>query len=537
MLNLASHHIRRNPKKTPHPYQEVAITDIELSWEVDGWKSPMLCMPTGSGKSYCTEEHCARTIESGGRALFLAPTKELVTQPRNAFEEDFGCQGTIEMGSLKADDSPMVFSSIQTMVNRVKQGKWRPDEFDLIVVDEAHGMAAPTWQHVLEHFGKNGTRFLPCTATPRRGDKKDLLQYCDGIGHDKPIQELFRDGFLICPTIVLCPLGIEIVSKTKEPTDEEIGHAIEPYLEAAANEVMKHARGRCGLSFLPLRSTARMFKDILSARGLRVEYIGGDVIEKEQKNIKKRLIMGKLDHVCNAQIWGVGVDIRPLNLLVDLRPTQSWTSAMQKWGRLTRTWDPAKSYAEEFKGTTWGRKEDALLLDFCFETNQHSMLVRPAAMIARDKQEEEAMTQALAKGGGGSLLQAQSQAVNDRNETLRKRLEAMRGKRSMVMSALDFFMSQNRMDMVDYEPTQRWELKPPTEEQIDTLHRRGIAVDADLNQGKAAKLLDMLTERFKRGLATAPQANFMLTLGHPDPWNVGFEEAKRWLDQKTGKRK
>lgn len=535
MFDLASHTIRRSKLWTPHYYQKEAVRRTEASWDMDEWDRSLIVIPTGGGKTKVTGELCARTIEQGSRALFLAHTKGLVEQPKSAFEEDFGCQATIEMAEQKADDSPMVFASVQTMVNRIKKGLWRPDTFGVIIMDEAHRTLAAGHSLVVKHFGQSGAKIAGCTATPRRGDKKDLLKFYDGISYDKPIQELFAEGFLIEPTIVQVPLGLVVKHEKKgEITDEEIGHAIEPYLDAAADAVMRVADGRCGLSFLPLRSTARAFCAKLCARGLKAEYVGGDLSDDLQKRIKHRLIMGQIDHVCNAQIWGEGVDIRPCNLLVDLRPTLSWTSAMQKWGRITRTYDPDAPYAP--KGARWGLKTDACLMDFCFESNHHSMIQRPAVMVAKDEEEEKLVTKALAKKGGGSLMQALKAATNEREETLRLRLEAMSSRSAKTISAMSLFLGQHRMDLVDYEPMTRRESLPPTEDQLANLERAGISPTSILTRGHAHRAMELVIERRNKGLATAPQANYCAILGHPDPWSLTFEAAGRFIDTHKSRR-
>lgn len=536
MLKMGGPSVKRNPNKKMHYYQRDAVMAVEGSWILDDWTKSGMVIPPGGGKSFCTGELCARAIEEGGNALFLAHTKELVSKPKNDFEDDFGCRATIEMASQKADDSPMVFASVATMRNRIKSGKWRPDTFDRIIFDEGHRILAEGHQIVGDYFGQEGVEICACTGTPRRGDKKDLLQYLDGIAYDKPIQELFLEGFLIEPTIIHCPLGITIhQEKPSDVSDEEVSDAIEPYLEDAAEHVMKYAVGRCGLSFLPLRKTAMMFRDILRERGLKVEYVAGEGGENgvkvaEQKRIKRALEMGEIDHVVNAMLWSEGVDIRPLEVLVDLRPTMSWPNAIQKWCRLTRTWDPSQPYAKAWEGSRWGLKTHAYLLDFCFESERHSPFQRPAAIIAKDDEETELITKALKRSGGGSLMTALKSATNEREETLRKRLEAMRHREARTVSALDYFLRQRRMDLVDYEPHAKWEMEPVTEEQSKVLVQAGIDVSSLQGKGHAVKVLDVVVDRIKKGMATTAQASYCEALGHPDPWNITFDQARVWLD-------
>lgn len=531
-MRLVGHAIKRDAQKPLHYYQEDAVRDTEESWSDKGWTRSLIDIPPGGGKSLVTGELCARSIEKGGRTLFLAHSKELVVQPKESFESDFGCSATVEMGELKADESPMVFASVQTMVNRIKKGLWRPDTFQRVILDEAHRTLAEGHSFVAKHFGNEGAMICGCTGTPRRGDKRSLMEFYDGISYEKPIQELFQEGFLIEPTIRMEPLGVVMKHESAgNITDEEVDHAIEPYLEQAADIVIPIAKGRCGLSFLPLRATAKKFCRLLNERGLKAEYIGGDIPRPQQKEIKRRLLLGEIDHVCNAQIWGEGVDIRPCNLLVDLRPCMSWPSAIQKWTRLTRTYDPSKPYA--MKGSRWGLKTDAILLDFCFQSEHHSMLIRPAAILARDEDEERRISRMLERNGGGSLMQAVKDATAEREEKLRRRLEAMRSRESRYVTPTELFLSQNRMDLVDYMPMAKWELEEPSSKQIEFLLKQKVAIETITSRGQASKMIDMFMDRRNKGLATGGQVKFLMGLGvsEADAWKMGFAEASDYLDR------
>lgn len=531
LAHFNSAKITRDPAKVPYYYQTEAVEATELCWYGDGWGKALVNIPTGGGKSQVVHELSARGIEAGGRCLFLAHTRELVTQPKLSFEQDFGCAATIEMGSSRADDSPMVFASVQTMLNRIKKGLWRPDTFKRIVFDETHRVLSAGHSCVASFFGNEDVKIVGVTATPRRGDKKDLLTFFDGISYDKPIQELFAEGFLIEPTVVQEPLSIKLSHKgSGDFSDEEVGHAIEPYLDDAADRVMKWAPGRCGISFLPLRPTARKFCEKLRSRGLKAEYIGGDLDETEQKWIKRRLILGEIDHVCNAMIWGEGVDIRPCNLLVDLRPTTVWTAAMQKWGRMTRTYDPSAPYADP--KSRWGKKQDGILLDFCFEADNHSMLQRPAVMVAKDDEEAKAITEILAKGGGGNIMEAQKKAASDREETLRKRLEAMQSRSARTVSAMELFTNLHMPDMAEWQPMSRQDTSPILDSQRIVLEKNGIAVDSVLGFGHARAIIDNLRkERWDKGMATVPQVKWAIDIGLPSEqaWSMTFADMSTYL--------
>jgi len=407
-------------------------------------------------------------------------------------------------------------------------------------VDEGHWILSPTHRFVAEHFGAEGAKMCICTATPRRGDKRDLLEFCDNLAYDIPLDRLIREGFLAEIIVKEEPLHIEVhgASKKGDITDEEAGEAIAPYLEKAADLTVEFGKGQCGLSFLPLRKLAVQFRDLLRQRGMRVEYVagssGGDpalcVSEDEQKRIKKALEMGEIEHVVNAQLWGEGVDVRPLTFGVDLRPTRSWTSHMQKYGRFTRTYDPNAPYAP--KGSIWPKKTHATILDFCFAADEHNLLQRPATIFAKDDQEAEAIQQVLKKTGGGNLLEALATAKSEHEERLRKRLQEMQHRKSRELNAVDFFLSIARPDLADYEPMARWERENMTDGQRESLLKNKIDLSTVKDRGHASKICDALIHRVKQGLSTVNQARYAESLGLAGAFNRSFEDVSSYISLK-----
>lgn len=545
---LNGNRITRNPKKVAHYYQTEAVEATERSWTEDSWDKSLIIIPTGGGKSFVTGELCAREIEEDGRCLFLAHTKELVTAPRNAFEEDFGCQATIEMAEQKADDSPMVFASVPTMVNRIKKGLWRPDTFQKIIVDESHRILAAGHTFIAEFFGQEDVKIAGCTASPRRGDKKDLLQFFDGICYDIGLDRLIKEGYLAGLDIQEEPLNIMVhgESKTGDITDEEAASAIEPYLEKAADLVVLHGKGRCGLSFLPLRKTAMIFCRMLRDRGVKAEYVAGEggvngVSVQEQKQIKRSLEMGQTEMVVQAAIWGEGVDIRPLNFGVDLRPTRSWTAHLQKYGRFTRTYDPSAPYA--LKGSLWPKKDKALILDFCFASDDHNLLMRPSAIFAKDDDEARAIDNAIRKNGGKpkDLLEAVAQAKSEHEERLRARLEATAKRKARFINADDFLLQMHHPELAEYEALNPNEARPIkgslSEKQMNWLIKSRFDLESIKNYGHAKHLLNSLGERAKAGLSTVGQISCAVSLGMDKDaaYAMPFKDISVWIDSHAPK--
>lgn len=98
-------------------------------------------MATGLGKTVTFAN-----IRRQGRMLILSHREELVRQPLKYFD----CTTGIEMASERSHGEEIVSASVQSIVHRLDN--FDPDEFDVIIVDEAHHSAAGTYRKVLEHF-------------------------------------------------------------------------------------------------------------------------------------------------------------------------------------------------------------------------------------------------------------------------------------------------------------------------------------------------------------------------------------------------
>ena len=133
-----------------------------------GEKRALLISATGTGKTYAS----AFAMRELGfkRVLFLVHRGQLARQTKKSYEKIFG--NTVSMGLVGAGyheyDKDYVFAMVQTLNKDSHLMEYRPDEFDCIVLDEAHHTSAGTYQKVMNYFKPKF--WLGMTATP---DKRD----------------------------------------------------------------------------------------------------------------------------------------------------------------------------------------------------------------------------------------------------------------------------------------------------------------------------------------------------------------------------
>ena len=82
--------------------------------------------------------------------LILSHRDELVHQPEKYFDCSFG----VEQGAETSHGEEVVSASVQSLVRRLH--KFKPDDFDIVVCDEAHHSIAPTYRKIFERNLKWG---------------------------------------------------------------------------------------------------------------------------------------------------------------------------------------------------------------------------------------------------------------------------------------------------------------------------------------------------------------------------------------------
>lgn len=475
----------------------------------------LLVLPTGGGKTVVFA-HLAATHQPR-RTLVLAHREELIGQAVDKIRAVTGLTAEVEMADQRASHhAPIVVASVQTLMRTTRRERWPRDHFGLVVVDEAHHALADSYLGTLRHFDAHAF-VLGVTATPDRGDKKNLGRYFQNIAYEVTLLDLIRQNWLVPIRAKTIPLEIDLDDVGTTAGDynaKDLGHAIEPYLERIADVVAEH-RHRKILAFLPLVSLSRDFAALCCERGLRAEHVDGT--SEDRRDILARFGRGETRLLSNAMLLTEGYDEPSIDCVVCLRPTKVRALYSQIVGRGTRL--------------AVG-KDHLLLLDFLWMSEEHN-LVKPANLIASDPEEANAITAAL--GFEGDLEEAKGKADADRAATLRQRLKQNARRTSRTFDAVEFALSLGEVELADFVPTMGWHGDPATGKQKAILSKFGVDPGTISCKGQAGALLDKLFLRRDLGLASARQVLWLRKLGHPTPELATFDEAKQFLDAKWNK--
>lgn len=503
------------------PYQEEARVKVQQEWK-EGRKRTLLVLPTGCGKTIVFSKIIEDRVKMGERVLVLAHRSELLEQASDKLMTATGLGTALEKAENTSIGSwfRVVVGSVQTMQREKRLSQFPPNHFDTIVIDEAHHAISDGYQRVLEHFGE--ANVLGVTATPDRGDMRNLGSYFDSLAYEYPLVDAIKSGYLSKITAIIIPLELDISTVSQQAGDfkvSEIGTALDPYLEQIADEMVKQCKDRKTVVFLPLVKTSQKFREILNAKGFKAAEVNGE--SKDRAEILEEFDKDKYNVLCNSMLLTEGWDCPTVDCVVVLRPTKVRALYSQMVGRGTRL-APGK--------------ENLLLLDFLWHTERHE-LCRPAHLIASSPEVAKKMTENMAEDTEVefSLLEAEEQAgkdvVAEREEALAKQLAEQRKKKRKLVDPLQFEMSIQAEDLADYVPSFGWEMAPPSEKQLKALEKFGIYTEEIGNAGKAGKLLDRLNKRKDSGLTTPKQIRLLEGRGFRNVGMWKFEDASNLINR------
>jgi superfamily II DNA or RNA helicase len=502
------------------PYQQEARESIQAEW-AKGVRRTLLVLPTGCGKTIVFSKVIEDRVRLGERGLVLAHRGELLEQAADKLEKATGLKCAVEKAEQTSIGTwyRVVVGSVQTMMREKRLQQFSPDYFDFIIVDEAHHCLADSYQRVLQYFDR--ANVLGVTATPDRGDMRNLGAYFESLAYEYTLPRAIKEGYLSPIKALTIPLKLDLSAVRQQNGDfaaGDLGTALDPYLNQIADEMWKVAKDRKIVVFLPLVKTSQKFARILNQVGFRTAEVNGE--SQNRAEILADFDAGKYNVLCNSMLLTEGWDCPSVDCVVVLRPTKVRSLYSQMVGRGTRLY-PGKT--------------ELLLLDFLWHTERHE-LCHPAHLIAGNEEIAKAMTKRIEEAGMPLDLElVEKQATEDvvaaREEALAKQLAEMRKRKRALVDPLQFEMSIQAEDLANYVPAFGWEMAPPSEKQLKTLEKLGIFPDEIDNAGKAAKLLERLEKRRLEGLTTPKQIRLLERYGfqHVGMWS--FESARRLIDR------
>ena len=318
-------------------YQYMAVCDTIDALETN--QSALMVMATGCGKTVCYG-HIVADYVHRGRVMILTHREELCDQGANKIERICGAKCEAEIGNRWAMESlikaPVVVSTVQTQVagfkGKGRMSRFRPEEFSLIVIDEAHHAPATTYRKTVNYYVERNPaiRIVGVTATPDRHDKKAMGQVFDVVSFEYSMLDAIEDGWLVDVNQRLISYVELDFSRCKVTAGDlnkgDVARIMEE--ERPLHEIARSTLDECdGLMTLVFAAS------VAHAEGLckifnRYKSDVARLVTDETKKDERRTIFAdyaerKFDILLNVGICTEGFDIPGIEAVVIARPTMS----------------------------------------------------------------------------------------------------------------------------------------------------------------------------------------------------------------------
>ncbi|WP_434400407.1 DEAD/DEAH box helicase family protein [Planococcus sp. 11815] len=323
---------------TPRAAQQEALDALDTVIEEE-YTRAMAVLATGLGKTYLA----AFFAKKFKRVLFVAHRQEILQQAKESFQKVHPHKKSAFYHATEKDiTADFLFASIYTLGSEYHLDQFERDAFDLIVVDEFHHAASPTYRRLLEHF--NPQFLLGITATPDRMDNQDVYALCDG---NVAISIHFLDAIernWLAPFRYFGVYDNTDYSKIRwlgnRYDEEELLQAQlrEDYAEVVFEAWQKHKQTRTIVFCSTIRQTQFM-DQFFRERGIRSMSLSGGTPAEERKAARAQLDSGELEIIFTVDLFNEGVDIPKVDTLLFIRPTESLTVYTQQIGRGLRIAD------------------------------------------------------------------------------------------------------------------------------------------------------------------------------------------------------
>ena len=350
---------------TLRDYQKEALTNLFEYWENEKGLSPIVCMPTGSGKSLLISAFCQKVCAESPRIkiLVVTHTRELVSQNEKELRSYYpeASTGIYSAGLGKRQtQATIVFCGIQSVYNKA----FSFGKVDILIVDEAHCISKES----TTRYGKFISDLkianphlvlVGLTATPFRLSDGLLTEgedrLFDGIAHVTELKSLIRQGYLVPP---ISKGGIKKIDLTNvhiqagEYKQNELAHAADDpeLVKLAVEEIVTFGRDR--KSWLIYASGVLHAEHIMAEikkHGFSCKIVTGDTPIEERDATIKEFKDGKLKSLVNVMVLTTGFNAPRCDLIALLMATKSTGKYVQICGRGLRTHP---------------EKKDCLILDF-----------------------------------------------------------------------------------------------------------------------------------------------------------------------------
>ena len=318
----------------------------------------LLYHATGTGKTVTAVMDAKRC---GGRVLFLAHTQELVNQAADTFRRLWP-EVTVGryMEAIKESDAHVVCGSIQSIALHLDA--FKDNDFDYLIIDEAHHASADTYQKVLAYFKPEFT--LGLTATPERTDDNQvILDIFKNTAHKLDIQTAVEIGELVPIRCIRIHTNIDLTKVRFNSVQYNIRDLESKIYVPERNKLivdtwLQYVRDKRTVVFCASVKHAEQIAEMFREAGVKAASVSGGMKQSERKEFQDKFVNREIQVLCACDLLNEGWDCPETEVLFMARPTMSKVLYTQQLGRGMRL----------FEG-----KESLMVFDFVDNASQYNM--------------------------------------------------------------------------------------------------------------------------------------------------------------------
>jgi DNA repair protein RadD len=321
-------------------YQQQAIDDLRNAYRA-GAKAPLLCLPTGGGKTIIFSAIAQSAVGRGRQVLILVHRRELLHQASRKLT-DIGLNHGLIAAGIPTSRQPVQVASVQTLVRRLSRLDWQPS---LIIIDEAHHASAGSWAAILDKWPEAFR--LGVTATPCRLDGRGLGTAFDQLVLGPSVADLISAGFLSPARIYAPPVVADFTGLRRRAGDYAADQAATAMdRPTVTGDAIAHyqrlAPGQRAIAFCCSIDHANHVAASFNAAGIPAATLLGNTTDRDA--VVAAFDAGSVQILVTVDVVSEGFDIPAASCAILLRPTQSLGLYLQQVGRVLRP-APGKDHA------------------------------------------------------------------------------------------------------------------------------------------------------------------------------------------------
>jgi DNA repair protein RadD len=320
-------------------YQRQAV-DLAYQRVAEGHR-PIVCAPTGSGKTVIAGHMAREALDAGKRVLWMTGREEILRQTFGTFNEICG-RGNI--GILMRNERPWWFyppvtvASWDTLKARWdKADTWRIPA-DLVLVDECHlSLSEKMSETIMPHY--QSKTVIGLTATPARRTGRGLGSYFTRIVQVRSVQQLIDEGFL-APCEYWAGSHVDVSRlhvdrKTNDYQERELGAAAldGKLVGDVLDNWLRLAKDRHTIAFAVNIAHAQALTERFQAAGIAADVIHSKMVHGTRMEITQQFRDRRIQVLLNVGIATYGFDCPSIACVILARPTKSIVLHHQMIGR------------------------------------------------------------------------------------------------------------------------------------------------------------------------------------------------------------